>query len=87
MIYIHSKTSQKKIYIIVAINTYKKGPICNDIKYIMRQTMSTSKTQCFTPFFKIYKGMKNIITEILYPKLGIINRNIKYIENISFTYF
>jgi hypothetical protein len=36
MINIHSKTSKQKCYIIVAIDTYKKGPICNDIKYIIR---------------------------------------------------
>jgi hypothetical protein len=32
IINIHSKTSKQKCYIIVATNTYKKGPICNDIK-------------------------------------------------------
>ncbi len=67
MIDIHSKTSKQKCYIIVAIDTYKKGPICNEIKCIIRQTMSTSRTQCLTPFLKIYKGVKIIITEILYP--------------------
>jgi hypothetical protein len=30
--------------------------------------------------------MKIIIIEILYPKLGIVNGNIGYIENISLTY-
>ncbi len=44
--------------------------------------MFTSKTQCLTPFLKIYEGMKIIIIEILYPKLGIV-KNIRYIENIS----
>jgi hypothetical protein len=83
MINIHSKTSKQKCYIIVAINTYKKGSICNDIKYIIIQTMSTSKTQCLTPFLKIYKGLKIIITKKLYPKLKIVNRSIGYIENIS----
>jgi ATP-dependent exoDNAse (exonuclease V) alpha subunit len=86
MINIHSKTSKQKCYIIVATNTYKKGSICNDIKYIIRQTMSTSKTQCLAPFLKIYKGMKIIIIENLYPELGIVNGNIGYIENISLTY-
>jgi hypothetical protein len=66
---------------------YKKGPICNDIKYIIRQIVSISKTQCLTPPLKVYKGMKIIITKKLYPKLGIINRKIKYIENISFIDF
>ncbi len=37
MINIHSKTSKQKCYIVVATNTYKKGPICNDIKYIKRK--------------------------------------------------
>ncbi len=84
MIDIHSKTSKQKCYIIIATNTYKKGPICNHIKYIIRRTMFTSKFQCLTPFLKVYEGMKIIITEILYPKLGIIIKNIRYIENISF---
>jgi hypothetical protein len=30
--------------------------------------------------------MKIIITKNLYPKLGIVNENIKYIENISLKY-
>ncbi len=67
MINIHSKTSKQKCYIIVATNTYKKGPIYNDIKYIIRQTMFTSKTHCLKPFLKIYKRMKIIIIENLYP--------------------
>jgi hypothetical protein len=49
MIDIHSKTSKQKCYIIVAIDTYKKGQICNDIQYIVRQTMSTIKIQCLAP--------------------------------------
>jgi hypothetical protein len=32
---------------------------------------------------KLYKGMKVIITKNLYPKLGIVNRTIDYIQNIS----
>ncbi len=59
--------------------------MCNDIKYIIRQTMSRSKTQCLTPFLKVYKGMKIIIIENLYPKLRIVNGNIRYIKNISLT--
>jgi hypothetical protein len=65
------------------IDTYKKGPRCNEIKYIIRQTMSTSKIQCLTPSLKMYKGMKIIIIENLYPKLGIVSGNIGYIKNIS----
>jgi hypothetical protein len=49
----------------------------------MRKTMSTSKTHCSTPFFKIYKGLKIIIIKNLYPILRIVNRSIGYIENIS----
>jgi hypothetical protein len=71
MIDIHSKKSKQKCYIIVTINTYKKSPICNDIKYIIKQTMSISKTQCSTPFLTIYKGMKIIITKNSYPKFEI----------------
>ncbi len=51
MIDIHSNTSKQKCYIIVTIDTYKKGPICKYIKYIIRETMFTSKTQCLAPFF------------------------------------
>ncbi len=47
--------------------------------------MSTNKTQCLTPFLKIYKEMKIIITKKLYPKLGITNESIRYIKNISLT--
>jgi hypothetical protein len=47
--------------------------------------MSTSKIQCLTPFLKIYKWMKIIIIENLYPKLRIVNESIRYIENTSFT--
>ncbi len=63
MIYIYSKTSKQKCYIVVITNMYKKGPICNNIKYIIRQTMSTNKTQCLAPFLKTYKGMKVVITK------------------------
>jgi hypothetical protein len=69
MIDIHSKTPKQKCHIIVTTNTYKKGPICNDIKL----------------FLKIYKGMKIIITKNLYPKLGHVNESSGYIENISLT--
>ncbi len=45
--------------------------------------MSTSKTQCLTPFFKIYKGMKVVIMKNLYPKPRIVNISIEYIKNVS----
>jgi hypothetical protein len=60
MIIIHAFTSKYKCYIIVSTNMYKKGPIRNDIKYIIRQTTSISKTQCLTSLFKTYKKMKVI---------------------------
>jgi len=44
--------------------------------------MFTKKTQDLAPFFKIYQGMKIIITESLYLKLG-VNGSIGYIKNIS----
>jgi hypothetical protein len=36
----------------------------------------------FNTFSKIYKWLKIIIMEILYPKLGIINGSIGYIKNV-----
>jgi hypothetical protein len=49
--------------------------------------VTTSKIQCLTPFLKIYKRMKVIITKKLYHELGIVNRSIRYIENIFFINF
>jgi hypothetical protein len=49
--------------------------IRSDIQYLIRQIISTSKTQNLTPFLKLYKGMKVIITENLYLKLGIVKWN------------
>ncbi len=63
---------------------YKKSPICNDIKHIMKQIVSTSKIQCLTPFLKIYKRM---ITKKLYSKLRIINESISYITKYIFHKF
>jgi hypothetical protein len=57
------KNIQKKCDIIFSIDIYKKCSIHNDIKYIIRQTMSTNKTQYLTPFLKIFKGLKIIITK------------------------
>ncbi len=45
----NSQALKQKCYIILATNTYKKHLIHNDIQYIIRQTMSTSKTQSLTP--------------------------------------
>ncbi len=63
-------------------NIYKRKLIRNNIQYFIRQTISINKTQNLTPFLKLYKGMKVIIIENLYPKLGIVNRTIDYIQNI-----
>ncbi len=78
MININSIESKKKCYIIMATNTYKKKSIWNDIQYFIRQIISTSKTQNFAPFLKLYKRMKIIIIKNLYPKLGIVNGTISY---------
>jgi hypothetical protein len=66
----------------MATNIYKKSSIQNDIQYLIKQIVSISKIQILTPFFKLYKGMKVIIIENLYPKLGIVNGTISYIQNI-----
>jgi len=47
--------------------------------------MPISKTQCLTPLFKIYKGMKIIITKNLCPKFEIVNESTKDIKNVSLT--
>jgi len=57
------KNIQKKSVTIVTINTYQKSSICNDIKYIIKQTMSISEIQYLTPFFFNYKGSIVIITK------------------------
>jgi hypothetical protein len=44
-----------------------------------------SKILYLAPFLKIYRGMKVIVMKYLHPKLGIANKNIGYIENISIT--
>ncbi len=62
---------------------YKKHSIGNNIQYLIKQTVSISTTQNSTPFLKVYKGMKVIIIENLYPKLRIVNETIDYIQNIS----
>ncbi len=59
--------------------------IRNDIQYIIRQTMPTSKTQSSVPFLKNYKRMKVIIIKNLYPKRGIVNGTIGYVQNITLT--
>jgi hypothetical protein len=81
----NSTKLKQKCYIVIAIDIYKKNPICSDIQYTIRQTMPTSKTQKLASFSFFNKGMKVIIPENLYPKLGIVNRTIGYVENISLT--
>jgi hypothetical protein len=44
--------------------------------------MPTSKTKNLSPFLRIYKRMKVIITKDLYPKIGIVDRTIGYVQNI-----
>jgi hypothetical protein len=64
---------KQKCYSVITTDTYKKRPIRKDIKYNIRHTLSISKIQYLTPFLKIYKGMKVIITKNLYPNIGIVN--------------
>jgi len=47
--------------------------------------MIINKTQNLAPFLKIYKGMKVIITENTYPKIGILNGTIGDVQSISLT--
>jgi hypothetical protein len=42
------KATKQKCYTIVTTNMYKKNLICNNIKYIINQTMFTSKSQYLT---------------------------------------
>jgi hypothetical protein len=46
----------------MATNIYQKNSIWNDIQYLIKKTILTSKIQNLTPFLKLYKGMKIIIT-------------------------
>jgi hypothetical protein len=45
--------------------------------------MPINKTQNLTPFVRIYKGMKIIITKTYVPKL--LMKTIGYVESVSFT--
>jgi hypothetical protein len=67
----------------MATNIYKKSSIQSDIQYLIKRIISISKIQNLTHILKLYKGMKVITTENLYPKLGIVNGTINYIQNIS----
>jgi len=78
------KNIKTKIRHYCSIDIYKKCSIHNDIKYIIRQTMSTNKIQYLATSLKIYKGFKHIIIK-KYPKLRIVNGKIGYIKNISLT--
>jgi len=56
MINIHSKPSKQKCDTIVSIDIYKKRSIHNDIKYFIKQTMSTNKIQYLAHSLKYIKG-------------------------------
>ncbi len=58
--------------LVLINNIYKTNPTHNDIQYIIIQTMSINKTHDLTPFINIYRGMKIIITNNLYLKMGIV---------------
>jgi ATP-dependent exoDNAse (exonuclease V) alpha subunit len=47
--------------------------------------MTTNKLQNLAPFLKIYKGMKVIIIENTYPKIGLLNGTIGDVQSISLT--
>jgi hypothetical protein len=47
--------------------------------------MAKIKTQNLTPFIKINKRMKVIITKTLYPKIRIVYGTFGYIQNILLT--
>lgn len=47
--------------------------------------MPTNKNQNLAPFLKIYKGMKVIITQNIYPKIVILKGTIGYVQNILLT--
>jgi len=83
MINTNAIESKQKCYItIMATNTLKKSSIQNDIQHLIKQTILVSKTKNLARFLKFYKGMKIIIIKNLYPKLGIVNGTIGYIQNI-----
>ncbi len=79
-IHVNSKESKQRCYTIIIANIHKKWH--NDIKYIINQTLSTNKIQILL-FKIIFRGTKFVITKILYPKLGMTNNTIHYIQNIS----
>lgn len=47
--------------------------------------MPTNKNQNLAPFLKIYKGMKVIITQNIYPKTIILKETIGYVQSILLT--
>ncbi len=53
MIDIHAKTSKQKSYTMTQLTHTKKNPIHNDVKYTIKQRMSTSKIQYLKKFLKI----------------------------------
>jgi hypothetical protein len=47
--------------------------------------MPTNQDQNLAPFLKIYKGMKVIITQNIYPKTIILKETIGYVQSILLT--
>ncbi len=65
---IHSKTSKQKCNTIVTIGTYKKCRICNDIYYIIKQTMSRNKTSYLAPFYQSPQYEDLVNSAIIFAK-------------------
>jgi len=63
-------------YTIVAKDTYKNKPLCEDIQFNIRRCVSNSNNNILYPFLKQYKCMRVMLIENLYPKFGLINRTI-----------
>jgi hypothetical protein len=47
--------------------------------------MPTNQNQNLAPFLKIYRGMKVIITQNIYPKTIILKGTIGYVQSILLT--
>jgi hypothetical protein len=67
-----SKKENSICYTIVAKDMYKNKPLCEDIQLNIRQRVSSSNINNLYPFKKLYKGMKIMLIENLYPKFGLI---------------
>ncbi len=76
MIEYHSKKENSICYTIVAKDTYQNKPLCEDIQFNIRQWVSSSNNNNLYSFLKLYKGMRVMLIENLYPKFGLINGTI-----------